>query len=110
VEALEPRTRCSPAPGVRATVSSAGELELLSERDAHRYRCGPAGTAIWIALRRNDDDVDAAADMLAKMWGTDRGVTRSRVHEWIGELHRIGLLEVVIGPAPGDSPGMPSRG
>jgi hypothetical protein len=91
-------------------VSSAGELELFSERGAHRYRCGPTGTAIWIALRRNDDDVDAAADMLAKMWGTDRSVTRSRVHEWIGELRRIGLLEVVIGPASGDSPGMPTRG
>ncbi|NUR69254.1 MAG: PqqD family peptide modification chaperone [Hamadaea sp.] len=94
MRAWELRSKCRPAAGVRATVSSEGVLELFSEQTSRRYQFGPTGTAIWIALRRNDDDADAAADMLSELWGTDPEDTRFRVREWIGELRQIGLVRV----------------
>ncbi|MET9888480.1 PqqD family protein [Streptomyces sp. NPDC006430] len=93
--------RVRPAPGVVAAfVDADGYLELRADSLAGpgRFRCGPVGTAMWIALRRHDGDAEVAAQVLAELWGTDPENARADLDIWIDEMRDAGLLRVL--PAP----------
>ncbi|MFE9767972.1 PqqD family peptide modification chaperone [Streptomyces sp. NPDC005808] len=87
--------RVRPMPGVSvASVDATGRLELLTETavGSGRYRCSPVGTAMWIALRRNEGDTGAAAHMLAELWNTAPENARADLDIWIEEMRDAGLL------------------
>lgn len=92
--------------GVTATVSASGCLELFSELSWVRFRSGPTGAAMWIALRRHNDDPDLAADMLAELWDVDRDAMRNCLRAWVAELCEAGLVRSRPGPSgrPGSGP------
>ncbi|WP_415954480.1 PqqD family peptide modification chaperone [Streptomyces sp. KLOTTS4A1] len=82
-------------PGVSvSSVNADGCLELLVESvtGSARYRCGPMGAAMWIALRRHDGDSGAAADILADMWNTDPVNARADLEIWVEEMRDAGLI------------------
>jgi hypothetical protein len=81
-----------PEPGLMVTVLADGYLELFSERTGTRFRCGPVGTAMWIALRQHDGNLDAAADMLAELWDRKPENMRADMEVWIDELRDVGLV------------------
>ncbi|WP_053692538.1 PqqD family peptide modification chaperone [Streptomyces sp. WM6372] len=90
--------RIRPMPGVRvASVDADGRLELLAASTAgpESYRCGPVGTAMWIALRQYDGDTAAAADLLARLWGTVPENARADLDVWVEEMRDAGLLHAV---------------
>ncbi|KPI14887.1 hypothetical protein OV450_8233 [Actinobacteria bacterium OV450] len=87
--------RIRPTPGVRVTsVDADGRLELLaaSSTGPESYRCGPVGTAMWIALRQHDGDSTAAAALLARLWNTGPENARADLDIWIEEMRDAGLL------------------
>ncbi|MET8944911.1 PqqD family peptide modification chaperone [Streptomyces sp. NPDC004542] len=86
--------RVQPVPGVSVNVDADGYLEVVAEPSgpAGRFRCGPVGTAMWIALRQHDGDVAAAADLLSALWCTDPANTRADLDIWIEELRDAGLV------------------
>ncbi len=87
--------RFRPMPGVSvSSVNADGCLELLVESvtGSARYRCGPMGAAMWIALRRHDGDSGAAADILADMWNTDPVNARADLEIWVEEMRDAGLI------------------
>ncbi|MEU6459580.1 MULTISPECIES: PqqD family protein [unclassified Streptomyces] len=86
--------RVRPTPGIRVTVDANGHLDLLARSDtgARRFQCGPVGTAMWIALRQHDGDVDAAAGTLAAMWGAAPVNTRADLDIWVEEMRDAGLV------------------
>ncbi|MFD3748545.1 PqqD family peptide modification chaperone [Nocardia sp. NPDC058633] len=70
-------------------------MDVFVAQDVGRYghlRCRPVGTAMWIALRQHDGDVDAAADMLASLWGTEPENVRADLGIWVGEMRDAGLV------------------
>ncbi|MEU8843894.1 PqqD family peptide modification chaperone [Streptomyces roseus] len=90
--------RIRPMPGVRvASVDGDGRLVLLAASTAgpESYRCGPVGTAMWIALRQHDGDTAAAADLLARLWDTVPENARADLDLWVEEMRDAGLLHAV---------------
>ncbi len=84
-----------PMPGVSvASVDSAGRLEILAESAAGtvRYRCGPVGAAMWIALRQHEGDPGPAADLLAALWNTAPENARADLDIWVEEMRDAGLM------------------
>lgn len=94
--------RVRPVPGVSVSVDADGHLEVLAEATppGGRFRCGPVGTAMWIALRQQDGDMEAAARTLAAMWGTDPANTRADLDIWIDEMRDAGVVRTEPGPPP----------
>ncbi|MFJ3219863.1 PqqD family protein [Kitasatospora sp. NPDC086801] len=86
--------RVQPEVGVTADILKDGFLELCSTPAGIRYRCGQAEVAMWIALRQHDGQPEVAADMLAKLWGTDPANMRVNFSSWINELRNAGLVRV----------------
>ncbi|MFF6995241.1 PqqD family protein [Streptomyces sp. NPDC008313] len=84
--------RVRPAPGVTATVLESGELLLFAADRGDEYTCGPVATAMWIALRRHDGDLDATADTLAGLWDSERVIIRAELEIWADELRAAGLV------------------
>ncbi|MBO0656357.1 PqqD family protein [Streptomyces triculaminicus] len=85
--------RSQPAPGVSVNIGTDGCLELRSDSTVRPgvYRWAPVCTAMWIALRQHDGDVDAAARTLASQWGTAPTDTRADLGIWVDELRDAGL-------------------
>ncbi|MFD7490939.1 PqqD family peptide modification chaperone [Streptomyces sp. NPDC059832] len=84
-----------PMPGVSvASVDATGRLELLAESavGTMRYRCGPVGTAMWIALRQHEGDTGAAARLLAELWNTAPENARADLDIWVEEMRDAGLM------------------
>jgi hypothetical protein len=84
--------RLRPEPWVDVHVLADGVLELSSRAGDVRFRCGPVGTAMWIALCQHGWLLDAAADTLADVWRADRENMRAELDIWVGELCDAGLL------------------
>jgi hypothetical protein len=89
--------RVRPVPGLRVSVDADGRLDVVTPRAAgvqaaRRFRCGPVGTAMWLALRQHDGDVGAAARMLAALWGTAPANARADLDIWVDELRDAGLV------------------
>nr|WP_198151719.1 hypothetical protein [Kibdelosporangium sp. MJ126-NF4]CEL18261.1 hypothetical protein [Kibdelosporangium sp. MJ126-NF4]CTQ97747.1 hypothetical protein [Kibdelosporangium sp. MJ126-NF4] len=68
-----------------------GQLELSGVGGA-LFRCGPVGTAMWIALCQFDWQVDDAAAVLAGVWRLDVANMRADLEIWVAELWDAGLL------------------
>lgn len=81
-----------PEPGLMATVMADGQLELFSEQSGSRFRCSRVGTAMWIALRQHDGNLDAAARMLATLWDRHPDHMKADMDLWVGELRDAGLM------------------
>ncbi|MGW1506157.1 PqqD family protein [Streptomyces mirabilis] len=81
-----------PEPGVTAVVLENGYLELHSQHSGTRICCGPVNTAMWIAIRQHDGQLDAAADLLATLWDVDPLYMRSDLDVWVSELGDAGLV------------------
>jgi rhodanese-related sulfurtransferase len=92
---LEERVPFQPEPWIEAAVLADGVLELSSRLGGDRFRCGPAGTAMWIALCQSGWQVEAAAGALAEAWQADRENMRAELDIWVGELCDAGLLRNV---------------
>jgi len=91
-------------PGVIPTVFPDGNLELACAVTGERVRCGPAGAAMWIALRQHSGQLDNAAGMLAELWGRDPRHTRAEMAAWARRLCDAGMLECEAEPSkPGRS-------
>jgi hypothetical protein len=88
---LEVCVRVRPVPGLHVSVDADGRLDVVME-PARRFRCGPVGTAMWIALRQHDGDVRAAADALATVWGTEPANARADLDIWVDEMRDAGLV------------------
>jgi hypothetical protein len=86
--------RVRPVPGLNVSVDVHGRLDVVPEptAPARPVRCGPVGTAMWLALRQHDGDVTAAARMLASLWGTEPANARADLDIWIDELRDAGLV------------------
>jgi len=82
-----------PRSWVEATVLADGVLELSAHADGVLFRCGPVGTAMWIALCQHGWLADGAAATLSEVWPSDRENIRAELDIWIGELWDAGLLE-----------------
>ncbi|WP_329224118.1 PqqD family protein [Streptomyces canus] len=90
-----------PVPKMRAHVDADGHLHMAAERPPRRFRCAPVCAAMWIALRRCDGDVSAAARLLAALWDADPVNTRADLDVWVGELRDAGLVRAEpCGPGP----------
>jgi hypothetical protein len=87
--------RARPGPGVTVRVLEDGCLELHAAETGTQYRCSRIGAAMWIALRQHDGRCDAAADMLAELWGTDPVNMRADIEVWIAEMCDAGLMRLV---------------
>ncbi|MGP4012659.1 PqqD family protein [Streptomyces sp. 4N124] len=100
--AQEVRVRVRPVPGASVSVDADGHLEVLTEPvcPAGRFRCGPVGTAMWIALRQQDGDIEAAARMLSALWGTDPANTRADLDIWVDEMRDAGVVRSEPEPPP----------
>ncbi|MEU9291536.1 PqqD family protein [Streptomyces sp. NPDC048275] len=81
-----------PVPQVRIHVDAEGHLHMAAERPRRRFRCAPVCAAMWIALRRCDGDVAAAARLLAALWDADPVNTQADLDLWVGELRAAGLV------------------
>ncbi|WP_340563476.1 PqqD family protein [Streptomyces sp. GSL17-111] len=89
--------RVQPLPGVGVDIRADGSLELRFPDTAGRsraYRYSPACTAMWIALRRLDGDRAAAAETLARHWGTNPVGIRAELDVWVAELCEAGLARL----------------
>ncbi|MET7702350.1 PqqD family peptide modification chaperone [Streptomyces sp. NPDC005485] len=86
--------RVRPVPGLRIGVDADGHLDVVMPQTlpARRFRCGPVGTAMWLALRQHDGDVAAAARMLAALWDTAPANARADLDIWVEELRDAGLV------------------
>jgi len=84
--------RVRPVPGLSVRVDAHGRLDVVSATPARHVRCGPAGTAMWLALRQHDGDVDGAARMLASLWDTEPANARADLDIWVDELRDAGLV------------------
>ncbi len=86
--------RVQPMPGLSVSVDAQGRLDVVPEPSApaRAVRCGPVGTAMWLALRRHSGDVGAAARMLASLWGTEPADTLADMDIWVDELRDAGLV------------------
>jgi hypothetical protein len=86
--------RIRPVPGLSVSVDASGRLDVVARPPAaaHHIRCGPVGTAMWLALRQHDGDIGAAACMLADLWGTEPADTRADLDIWVDELRDAGLV------------------
>lgn len=86
--------RVRPVPGLHVSVDADGRLDVITdpEASARRYRCGPVGTAMWIALCQHDGDVQRAADALATMWATEPVNARADLDIWVDEMRDAGLV------------------
>lgn len=94
--------RVRPVPGVSVAVDADGHLEVLTEAapSGVGFRCGPVGTAMWIALRQQDGDMEAAARTLSELWGTDPANTRADLDIWIDEMRDAGVVRTEPEPPP----------
>lgn len=61
-----------------------------------RYECGPAGTLMWITLRQHDDNLDAAALALSRLWGMAPSNVRAELDTWVAEMCDAGLVCVEL--------------
>lgn len=86
------RTGFRPVPSVDVTVLADGGLELACPGRGDRYRCGPVGAAMWIALCQNKWEAGAAARALAVVWDVDPVNMRAELDIWVGELFDAGLV------------------
>jgi hypothetical protein len=82
--------RVRPVPGLRVSVDADGRLDVTAP--SRHVRCGPVGTAMWIALRQHDGDVGAAARMLASLWDTEPANARADLDIWVEEMRDAGLV------------------
>ncbi|EYT81760.1 PqqD family protein [Streptomyces andamanensis] len=82
--------RVRPVPGLNVSVDADGRLDVAAP--ARRFRCGPAGTAMWLALCQHDGDVAAAARMLASLWETEPDNARADLDIWVEEMRDAGLV------------------
>jgi hypothetical protein len=80
-----------PAAGVTAVVLENGDLELHSRHSGVRS-WGPVNTAMWLALRQHDGQLDAAAALLAVLWDVNPLCMRSDLDVWVSELGDAGLV------------------
>lgn len=71
-------------------MSADGRMELSGGGTS--FRCGPVGTAMWIALCQHDWQIDAAAELLAAVWRLDVENMRTDLVIWVGELWDAGVL------------------
>jgi hypothetical protein len=81
-------------PGLSVSVDAQGRLDVVPEpsASARAVRCGPVGTAMWLALRQHSGDVRAAARMLASLWGTEPANALADLDIWVDELRDAGLV------------------
>lgn len=85
--------RVRPVPGLTVGVDADGHLDVVVHTvPPRRLRCGPVGTAMWLALRQHDGDVGAAARMLAALWDTAPANARADLDIWVEELRDAGLV------------------
>lgn len=84
--------RARPAPGVTVQMLEDGCLVLRAAQTGMQYRCSRVGTAMWIALRQNDGSSDAAAHLLARLWGNDPVNMHADIEVWIAEMCDAGLI------------------
>ncbi|MFF4349407.1 PqqD family protein [Streptomyces sp. NPDC001530] len=86
--------RVRPVLGVSVSVDADGCLQLVAETGGRhlRYECGPVGTSMWIALRQHDGNLDAAALVLAGLWGMAPSNVRADLDIWVEEMRDAGLL------------------
>jgi hypothetical protein len=91
-----PAGRPRPLPSVGATVLADGMLELICPIRGDLFRCGPVGTAMWVALCQNGWEIGAAARTLAAVWQVDRENMRAEFDIWLGELTDAGLVGVPL--------------
>ncbi|MEV4320031.1 hypothetical protein [Actinocrispum sp. NPDC049592] len=82
-----------PRSWVEADVLADGVLELSAGAGGVLFRCGPAGTAMWIALCQHGWLAEGAVGALSAIWTADRENIRAELDIWIGELWDAGLLE-----------------
>lgn len=90
--------RVRPVHGVSVSVDEDGCLELVAESGGRllRYECGPAGTLMWITLRQHDDNLDAAALALSRLWGMAPSNVRAELDTWVAEMCDAGLVCVEL--------------
>ncbi|MFJ3309401.1 PqqD family protein [Streptomyces sp. NPDC086549] len=90
--------RVRPVSGLSVNVDAHGRLDVIPEpaAPARRVRCGPVGTAMWLALRQCDGDVAAAARMLASLWDTEPANARADLDIWVDELRDAGLVRTEL--------------
>lgn len=96
--------RVTLAPGITITVLSSGDAEIVQEKAGHNVRScwGPARTAMWIALRQNNGDIEAASAHLAKLWENDPANIGADMALWIDGLQAAGLIDLHSSePEPG---------
>jgi hypothetical protein len=87
---------------VSVSVDADGHLEVLTDaaRSGGRFRCGPVGTAMWIALRQQEGDMEAAARILSALWDTDQANTRADLDIWVDEMRDAGVVRTEPEPPP----------
>ncbi|MGW7491991.1 PqqD family protein [Streptomyces sp. NPDC054786] len=83
--------------GVTVWVTADGHLLAAHGARELRLEYEPPGAAWWIALRRHDGNPDAAANTLARTWGTDPADTREQMTRWLDGLLDAGLLRAESG-------------
>ncbi|MET7685490.1 PqqD family protein [Streptomyces sp. NPDC005423] len=88
--------RVRPVPGLSVSVDAHGRLDVVTAPPVRHVRCGPVGTAVWLALRQHDGDVEGAARMLAALWGTEPANARADLDIWVDELRVAGLVRAEL--------------
>ncbi|PXX71492.1 hypothetical protein DFR70_101926 [Nocardia tenerifensis] len=86
--------RVHASPGVSAAILADGSLVLTSELTGSNYQYSSVNAAMWIALRQHGGDCDAAANMLAVVWGADPVNARADMEMWAEELCDAGLVHI----------------
>ncbi|MFF5408278.1 hypothetical protein ACFY8K_35695 [Streptomyces misionensis] len=77
--------------GVTAAVSPGGELTLISPGGV-RYFYTPEATAMWIALRQHDGDLDAVTYTLGQAWAVSVDRLRDLIEERVSDWQELGLV------------------
>ncbi len=92
--------RIRPEFGVSLTILADGRLEAYCEGTGERFRCGPMGTALWIALCQNRGDTAAAAATLAPVWQMDPEVITTVMDVFLEGLCDAGMVRDHDDPTP----------
>ena len=87
------RVRIDGARFTRADV--AGEVFLLDQTTGRSYRIGGSGPWLWDLLRAGAT-VEGAAEAIATETGASLETVSEEARQFVADLHRSGVLEVVV--------------
>ncbi len=78
--------------GLRAMISTDGELTLVAPCGTRSPSYAPEATAVWIALRQHGGDSDAATRALTDFWVMDVSEISRLVDACVTRWHDDGLV------------------